>query len=76
LSAPLALLALSLVSSPITAQIAGAAGIGATSGPQRLGPFNVDAGASVNRIGSSVRPRTTLDLESAIELAMPHGGGV
>lgn len=75
-SSALALLALSLVTSPTTAQISGAAGIGATSTPQRIGPFDIDAGASVNRIGSTVRPRTTLDLESTIDLPMSHGSGV
>jgi len=75
-SAALTLLALSLVASPTAAQIAGAAGIGATSTPQRLGPFDIDAGAAVNRIGSSVRPRTTLDLESTIDLPISNGSGV
>jgi hypothetical protein len=52
-------------------QLAGAAGIGA-SVPVQVGPFVVEAGAIANRIGSSVSPRTTLDVSSS--LALPIGG--
>ncbi len=59
---------------PIAAQVAGTAGLAAASAPTPLGPFLVQGDAAVNRIGSSIAPRTTLNLESTITLPIGRSG--
>jgi len=58
----------------ISAQLAGSAGIGA-SVPASIGRFEVRGGATVDRIGSGIAPRTTLDVHSTIALPVGSGGG-
>lgn len=70
----LALFAVVVMTTETSAQLAGAAGIGA-SVPAWIGPFEVRAGATVDRIGSSVTPRTALNVRSSIALPVGSGGG-
>src|SRR5262249_31224842 len=57
----------------VRAQVAGSAGLGA-SVPAAVGPFEVRAGAFVDRLGSAVAPRTTLNVGASIALPIGSGG--